>query len=108
MKAMVLLQAKQPLIMQEVPKPSLKPKQILIKVHTCGVCRTDVHIADGELAEPHYPLILGHQVVGTVESLGPQATKHRIGERVGAPWLGLTCQKCPYCLHNQENLCDDP
>jgi alcohol dehydrogenase, propanol-preferring len=108
MKAMVLVRAKQPLVLQEVPKPSPVDKQVLIKVHACGVCRTDVHIADGELKEPHYPLILGHQIVGVIEKMGPEAGKYKIGDRVGALWLGLTCHKCPYCLHNQENLCDNP
>lgn len=105
MKAMVLLKAKQPLVLQEVPKPAAQNKQVLIKVHTCGVCRTDVHIADGELDEPHYPLILGHQIVGTIAS---SSGKYKVGDRVGAPWLGLTCGHCPYCFHNQENLCDNP
>jgi len=86
----------------EIPSPSLGPGQVRVRVHACGVCRTDLHIVDGELAEPKLPLVPGHQVVGTVvegEGLAP-------GARVGVPWLGWTCGECRYCLSGRENLCD--
>lgn len=105
---MVLEKANRPLVLKEVPKPVATGKQVLIKVHACGVCRTDVHIADGELDEPEYPLILGHQVVGIIEAMGQESGKYKIGDRIGAPWLGLTCQNCPFCLSSRENLCDHP
>lgn len=106
MRAMVLEQIKKPLILQNVPRPVPAPFEILIKINTCGVCRTDLHIADGELPHPKLPLILGHQVVGTVEAVGEQATKHKIGSRVGVPWLASTCHACEFCTSERENLCD--
>lgn len=106
MRAMVLETIGQPLQLREVPRPTPNPYEILIHVETCGVCRTDLHIVDGELPHPHLPLILGHQVVGVVREIGEKVTKHNIGSKVGVPWLGGTCHKCPYCLINRENLCD--
>lgn len=107
MLAMVLVNPREPLQPMEVPIPEPAPDQIRIKVHACGVCRTDLHIVDGELAEPKLPLIPGHEVVGTVDKLGDGVDRFRIGDRVGVPWLGWTDGDCPYCLSNRENLCDN-
>jgi alcohol dehydrogenase, propanol-preferring len=106
MRAMVLNQPGQPLLMTELPIPIPEPQQVLLKVHVCGVCRTDLHIVDGELERPKLPLILGHQIVGTIAKTGKQANKYPLGTRVGVPWLGHTCGCCPYCLASKENLCD--
>lgn len=106
MRAMVLEKIKRPLVLKDVPCPTLKPFEVLIKVHSCGVCRTDLHIVDGELPHPKLPLILGHQVVGVIDKIGSNVAKHRIGERVGIPWLGNTCHCCEFCLSDRENLCD--
>ncbi|MGK5595317.1 MAG: zinc-dependent alcohol dehydrogenase family protein [Parachlamydiaceae bacterium] len=106
MRAMVLTEIKQPLVMQEVPCPAPGPFDVLIKVGACGVCRTDLHIADGELPYPKLPLILGHQIVGTVEEIGLNVTKHQVGDRVGVSWLGNSCHQCEFCLSNRENLCN--
>ena len=81
---------------------------MLIKVHTCGVCRTDLHVLDGDLTEPKLPLILGHQIVGTVVGLGSGVDRFQLGQRIGVPWLGYTDGTCRYCLRGQENLCDHP
>jgi len=97
MRAMVLRRAGEPLEETELPDPTPRPGQILLRVKACGVCRTDLHVADGELTEPKLPLVLGHQIVGEVVGTG---------ERVGVPWLGWTCGKCRYCRAEQENLCD--
>jgi len=94
---MLLEAAGRPLVAAELPVPTLGPGQLLVRVHACGVCRTDLHIVDGELAHPKLPLVLGHQVVGTVEGSG---------ERVGVPWLGWTDGECRYCRTGRENLCD--
>lgn len=107
MKAMILEKAGTPLIMQEVPKPKIKDNFLLIRVLVCGVCRTDLHIIDGELEEPKLPLILGHQVIGIVEEIGKGVTGFSVGERVGIPWLGGCCGHCDYCIHEKENLCDE-
>jgi alcohol dehydrogenase, propanol-preferring len=88
----------------EAPEPG--PGQILLRVLTCGVCRTDLHIIDGELKQPELPLIPGHQIVATVEATGPGAGRFRPGERVGVPWLGWTCGECAYCRSGRENLCE--
>lgn len=108
MRAMVLEEIGRPLVLKDVPRPMPKPFEILIKTKTCGVCRTDLHIIDGEgnLSHPKLPLILGHQVVGTVEQLGKNTSKHKLGERVGVPWLGGTCHTCEFCQTAKENLCD--
>ena len=106
MRAMILDRAGQALKAREIPVPQPKSEQVLIKVHVCGVCRTDLHIIDGELAKPKLPLVLGHQIVGTVVETGDRAVKFKLGTRVGVPWLGHTCNCCRYCLAGRENLCD--
>jgi len=88
-----------------VPIPEPGPGQLLVKVRSCGVCRTDLHIVDGELTEPKLPLVPGHEIVGTVEALGAGVEQHRVGERVGVPWLGGSCGRCAYCRRGEENLC---
>jgi len=106
MKAMLLERAGAPLVAAELPDPVPGPGQLLIRVLACGVCRTDLHIADGELARPKLPLVLGHEVVGEVAALGPGAKRFAIGNRVGVPWLGWTCGACRYCRSGRENLCE--
>ena len=106
MRAMVLESAKRPLRAMEVSVPRPGPQQVLIKVNACGVCRTDLHIVDGELPNPKLPLIPGHEIVGTVIKTGDQVEKFSVGNRVGVPWLGYTCMECRYCKREQENLCD--
>jgi propanol-preferring alcohol dehydrogenase len=108
MRAMVLEAPRQSLRLSEVPVPRPGPEQVLIRVAACAVCRTDLHIVDGELTEPKLPLIPGHQIVGTVVQTGDRVNQFRIGDRVGVPWLGYTDGTCPYCLKGQENLCDHP
>ncbi len=108
MQAMVLEAPGGPLKAIEMAVPRPGPNQILLKVLACGVCRTDLHIVDGELTEPKLPLVLGHEIVGRVEALGPGVSGFRIGVRVGVPWLGFTDGTCPYCRSGRENLCDDP
>jgi propanol-preferring alcohol dehydrogenase len=95
-----------PLKPTEVPAPKPGPGQVLIRVHACAVCRTDLHVVDGELTDPKTPVIPGHQIVGTVAETGAGVTRFTIGERVGVPWLGWTCGECRYCLSGRENLCD--
>lgn len=107
MKAMVFEEPGKPLELREVPKPEPNEKQLLIKISACGVCRTDLHIYDGELDEPKVPLIPGHQIVGTVEAVGSGVKAFKEGDKVGVPWLGKTCQSCEFCKTGQENLCDD-
>ncbi len=106
MRAMILDRAGQLLREGELPVPKPQSGQVLLKVHVCGVCRTDLHIVDGELAKPKLPLVLGHQIVGTVIETGKGGTKFPLGTRVGVPWLGHTCNCCRYCLRGRENLCD--
>lgn len=106
MRAMLLDKPGQPLRLADVPIPTPGPQQLLIRVSVCGICRTDLHVVDGELTQPKLPLIPGHQIVGYVEALGPEATGFRIGDRVGVPWLQGSCGHCQYCLRGQENLCD--
>jgi len=108
MHAMRLEGPGQPLQLQEVPVPQPGPGQVLLKVRACGVCRTDLHILDGELKEPKLPLIPGHQIVGQVVQAGKGADRFRLGQRVGVPWLGYTDGTCRYCQRGQENLCDNP
>ena len=108
MRAMVLEKPGAPLQSLEVPVPRPGPEQVLIRVHACGVCRTDLHIVDGELTEPKLPLIIGHEIVGTVAAVGAQVQKFRVGDRIGVPWLGYTCGQCRYCRRGRENLCDSP
>jgi propanol-preferring alcohol dehydrogenase len=106
MRAMILEAQRQPLRLADIPEPAPGPEQILIKVNACGVCRTDLHILDGDLTGPKLPLVLGHQIVGTVAGLGPGAEGFELGDRVGVPWLGWTDGECRYCKSGRENLCD--
>ena len=106
MRAMILTEVKKPLELKEVPIPKPGPEQVLIKVNACGVCRTDLHVVDGELTSPKLPLIPGHQIVGHVESVGEKVTSVKVGERIGVPWLGGSCRACDYCKSGHENLCD--
>lgn len=108
MRAMVLEVLGEPLRPRELSVPSPAPEQILIRIHACGVCRTDLHILDGELPQPKLPLILGHEIVGTVVQTGEQVGHFSVGDRVGVPWLGSTDGTCRYCQRDQENLCDHP
>jgi propanol-preferring alcohol dehydrogenase len=103
---MVLTAPGSPLEEAELPAPRPGPEQVLLDVHTCGVCRTDLHIADGELTRPKLPLVLGHQIVGSVAEVGEGVEELGRGDRVGVPWLGWTCGACRYCLTGRENLCD--
>jgi len=107
MRAMVLDKPGQPLQLRDVPKPKPGRGQLLVRVSTCAVCRTDLHVADGELRDPKLPLILGHQIVGRVEEIGEENSNFAIGERVGIPWLGWTDGDCAYCRSGRENLCDN-
>jgi propanol-preferring alcohol dehydrogenase len=106
MKAMVLERQREPLREANAPAPAPGPGQVLVRVHACGVCRTDLHIVDGELTEPKLPLVPGHQIVGTVEERGEGAERFAAGDRVGVPWLGWTDGDCRYCRSGRENLCD--
>lgn len=106
MRAMILEAQRQPLRLADIPEPVPGPEQILIKVSACGVCRTDLHILDGDLTGPKLPLVPGHQIVGTVLRLGPDSEGFNLGDRVGVPWLGWTDGECRYCLSDRENLCD--
>ena len=103
MRAMVLDALRSPLRPVDLPDPEPGPGQVLVSVSACGVCRTDLHVLDGELPDPKLPLVLGHQVVGTVVGGGDRFVP---GERVGIPWLGWTCGECRYCVSGRENLCD--
>lgn len=94
------------LISREVPLPQPGPGEVLVRVAACAVCRTDLHVVDGELPDPKLPLIPGHEIVGRVEKAGEDVTRFQPGERVGIPWLGWTCGQCAFCLSNRENLCD--
>lgn len=106
-KAMVLEKPKQLLVLKEMAMPSPLPHQVLIKIIACGVCRTDLHIIDGELTNPKLPLIPGHEIVGIVAKTGNKVEKLREGDLVGVPWLGYTCGVCKYCRNGNENLCDN-
>src|SRR5438874_11516023 len=107
MRAMVLHEPKRSLELRDVPKPKPGKGQLLVRVSTCAVCRTDLHVVDGELPDPKLPLILGHQIVGRVEEIGEENSNFAIGDRVGIPWLGWTDGDCAYCRSNRENLCDN-
>jgi propanol-preferring alcohol dehydrogenase len=107
MRAMVLEKPRQPLVLRDVPKPCPGLGQLLVRVATCAICRTDLHVVDGELPDPKLPLIPGHQIVGRIEEVGEGVnSKFKIDDRVGIPWLGWTDGKCVYCRSNRENLCD--
>jgi propanol-preferring alcohol dehydrogenase len=103
---MVLERQRQPLRPAELPEPTADAGQVQIDVHACGVCRTDLHILDGDLTEPKLPLVMGHQIVGSVRAVGAGAERFAPGDRVGVPWLGWTCGECRYCRSGRENLCD--
>lgn len=107
MRAMVLQEARQPLQLMEMPKPEPGPTQLQIQVRACAVCRTDLHVIDGELTQPKLPLIPGHEIVGRVTAVGAEATNFKIGDRVGVPWLGWTCGECKFCRSGRENLCEN-
>ena len=108
MYAMVLKKAGTNLEWTELPERQPGPGEIRVKVLACGVCRTDLHVLDGELPDPKVPIIPGHEIVGRIDSIGTGVEGLRLGERVGIPWLGHTCGVCPYCTSHQENLCDRP
>jgi propanol-preferring alcohol dehydrogenase len=106
MRAMLMTAARRPLEMAEVPTPTAGVGQVLVRVIACAVCRTDLHVLDGDLQTPKLPLVLGHEIVGIVQETGPGAERFKPGERVGVPWLGWTCDACSYCAAGRENLCD--
>jgi propanol-preferring alcohol dehydrogenase len=108
MQAMVLNKPGTPLEWTELPDRTPGPGEIRIKVGACGVCRTDLHVVDGDLPDPKLPIVPGHEIVGRVEALGDGVEGLSVGQRVGVPWLGYTCGVCPYCLAGRENLCDRP
>ena len=106
MRAMLLEKAGEPLRLAQLAVPTPGPGQVLLRVRACAVCRTDLHVVDGELTRPKLPLVPGHEIVATVARLGEGADRFNVGDRVGVPWLGWTCSACSYCRHGQENLCD--
>jgi propanol-preferring alcohol dehydrogenase len=106
MKATVLSGAKQQPELVETERPQLQEFDVLVRVDACALCRTDLHVIDGDLPSPKYPLILGHEIVGTVEEKGRAVDELRAGDRVGIPWLASTCLKCDFCQNGKENLCD--
>ena len=108
MQAMVLEAPGKALAFRERGEPEPGPGMVRIRVGACGVCRTDLHVVDGELPDIPYPIVPGHEVVGRVDALGQGVASLRLGERVGVPWLGATCGICPYCRQDRENLCDHP
>jgi propanol-preferring alcohol dehydrogenase len=106
MQAMVLMGPSEPLVLEDLALPEPGSGQLRVRVLACGVCRTDLHIVDGELTDPKLPLVLGHQIVGVVDEVGEGVEQHAAGDRVGIPWLGWTCGECRYCRGGRENLCD--
>ncbi|MGA8541977.1 MAG: zinc-dependent alcohol dehydrogenase family protein [Thermoplasmata archaeon] len=106
MRAMVLRAVKTPLEEMDLTTPAPGNGQVQIRVRACGVCRTDLHVVDGELPRPKLPLVPGHEIIGLVSALGSESTRFHIGDRVGVPWLGWTCGECVYCRTGRENLCD--
>ncbi|MBB5575938.1 MULTISPECIES: zinc-dependent alcohol dehydrogenase family protein [Rhizobium] len=108
MRAMVMEKIGAPLRMMERPDPMPGEDELLVRVEACAVCRTDLHVLDGDLSDPKLPLIPGHEIVGIVEAVGKKVSPKIIGRRVGVPWLGHSCGECPFCLTGQENLCDAP
>jgi alcohol dehydrogenase, propanol-preferring len=105
-RAQVLQAVSKPLVGLELPIPDPGPGEVRVRVSACAVCRTDLHVVDGELPAPKLPLVPGHEIVGRVEGVGPGVTRFREGDRVGIPWLAWTCGECPYCRSGRENLCD--
>jgi len=108
MHAMMLKKQGNKLEHVELPIPHISENEVLIKVHACGICRTDLHVIDGDLTNPRLPLIPGHQIIGTISEKGSNVSHLSIGQRVGVPWLGGSCNTCSYCLSRRENLCDKP
>ena len=108
MRAMVLERLRTPLVLRERPIPQPAAGELLVSVEACGVCRTDLHVVDGELPRPQVPVVPGHEIVGRVSAMGPGVSGFALGERVGVPWLGATCGVCAYCRSGRENLCDRP
>src|SRR3954469_4890082 len=108
MRAMVLTEVGSPLVLERLPDPLPGPGEIRVRVEACAVCRTDLHVVDGDLPDPKLPIIPGHEIVGVVNQLGEGVANLAVGDRVGAPWLGHTCGHCPYCASGRENLCDTP
>jgi propanol-preferring alcohol dehydrogenase len=106
MRAMILDKPRQRLRETQLPEPEPEVGQLLVRVHACAVCRTDLHVVDGELTQPKLPLVPGHEIIGTVAAKGQQVQRFKGGERVGIPWLGWTCGDCEHCRSNRENLCD--
>jgi propanol-preferring alcohol dehydrogenase len=104
---MILRAQREPLELADIPRPSPGPGQVLIRTAACAVCRTDLHVCDGDLTEPVLPLVLGHEIVGRIVQLGPGVDRFTLGDRVGVPWLGWTCGHCRYCDSGRENLCDE-
>lgn len=105
---MLLRKVGEPLVWTELPDRQPGPGQIRVKVGACGVCRTDLHVVDGELPDPQVPIIPGHEIIGRIDAIGAGVTGLKMGERVGIPWLGYTCGACSYCAMQRENLCDRP
>jgi propanol-preferring alcohol dehydrogenase len=108
MYGMILHETGAPLVFEELPDPIPGPGEMRIQVEACGVCRTDLHVVDGELPDPKLPVIPGHEIVGRIDALGPRVEGIELGARVGIPWLGSTCGVCAYCASGRENLCDRP
>ena len=108
MKAMVLEKPRTPLLLTELPDPLPGQGELRVRIEACAVCRTDLHVVDGDLDSPKLPLVPGHEIVGIVDAVGAEVDASRLGRRVGVPWLGYTCGSCPYCRSDAENLCDRP
>jgi propanol-preferring alcohol dehydrogenase len=108
MKAMILHRPGTPLVWTDLPDRQPGPGQVRVQVLACGVCRTDLHVVDGDLPDPKSPVIPGHEIVGRIDAIGPGVTDLTLGQRVGIPWLGHTCGVCRYCREQHENLCDTP
>jgi propanol-preferring alcohol dehydrogenase len=106
MQAQLLNRVGTPLAAAELPTPSPGPRQVLIRIGACAVCRTDLHVVDGELPDPKLPIVPGHEIVGTIVAKGAEVERFALGDRVGVPWLGWTCGACEYCRSGRENLCD--
>ncbi len=106
MRAALMTGANRPLDITDLPPPRPGPDELLIAVRACAVCRTDLHVVDGELTRPKLPLVPGHEIIGRVVERGEGAERFAVGDRVGVPWLGWTCGVCDYCRGGQENLCD--
>ena len=106
MRVMIFEKPGKDLSLREMDLPEPGAEQVLLRVHACAVCRTDLHVIDGELSDPKIPLIPGHEIVGTVATIGAAVTRFKVGDRLGVPWLGWTCGECSFCREGQENLCD--